>query len=196
MRSTLTRVDVARPRCLIFSSASIRLYALVVVAFLALISVATSPAQSPYTPLVEPYTSTAGSVRLRNARNSARVRSSRGGVSAPPWGGARWSSLWARPASRASVFGWSKFANNGVAPNARSGPHWAGVEVSANTRTRPVSQGKTRWPTSPHPTISTRSRRKRAGKAPLGVEAAQKEEDEIKGKIEGFLEQSPRIPNP
>ena len=41
--------------------------------------------------------------------------------------------------------------------------------VSASTRKRGVSKRATRRPTSPQPTMSTRPRRKRAGKAPKGL---------------------------
>jgi hypothetical protein len=45
----------------------------------------------------------------------------------------------------------------------------AACEVSASTRTRGASKRATRRPTSPQPTMSTRLRRKRAGKAPKGL---------------------------
>ena len=57
---------------------------------------------------------------------------------------------------------------SGVMPAARKASAREGLEVSAIRRARrpEPSSRAARRPTSPHPTINTRSRRKRAGKAP------------------------------
>ena len=150
-------------------SASTRRRARAVAGARARVSVTQAPPQSPYTPLVDAYTSAAGGQRRRSARTRAWVRGSRS-----PWpgGGARCSTCVARPDSRRRLAAWSRLPSSGVMPWARRAGARSGLEVSASTRTgeRPVALARkacaTRRPTSPQPTMSTRARRKRAGSAP------------------------------
>jgi hypothetical protein len=73
------------------------------------------------------------------------------------------------PDSRISDPGLSKLPNSGVMPLERNSAARPEFEVSANKRTRLRNCPATRKPTSPQPTIKTRSRRKREGKEPRGV---------------------------
>jgi hypothetical protein len=126
--------------------------------------------QSPYTPLVEAYTKDLGDCLRRSARSRASVRKSRHQSAArSPSGGARWITRVASPASRASVAGRSRSPASGVMPSSRRRGARSGDELRASSRTRLPSMRATRVPTSPHPTTSTRSRRKRAGRAPRGL---------------------------
>ena len=103
----------------------------------------------------------------RSQRQGARVAASPHPAAAPGaargWPGRPGGAAWrARPDCRRS----------GVMPQRAQRGDALGVEVSASRRTRPEQQlARTRRPTSPQPTISTRGRRKRAGKAPAGVAA-------------------------
>ncbi len=162
----LVRTRLARPHMRTWASAWVRRRALGVWAHSARVSDTQSPAQSPYTPLVEPYTKLRGRPRKRKARINACVR---GSVCASCGGGARCTSRVARPASLRRLCAASKFPRKGVRPIARSSATRPDCEVSAKSRTLPRKHWARRNPTSPQPTINTRSRRKRAGKAPRGV---------------------------
>ena len=142
-------------------SASTRRFPRAVWALVGRVSVIHSPWQSPYTPLVEPYTSRSGGVRRRKACNKLRVRGSRLPMVG---GGARWTIRRASPANRRSVAGLSRLPTNGTIPKARSSGMRSGCCVSAKIRTRRGKCRTTRTPTSPHPTIKTRVRRNRNGK--------------------------------
>ena len=100
-------------------------------------------------------------------------------------GGARCSTRWPNAARRRRVCASSKLPNSGVMPAARKGAIRAACEVSASTRTRSVSKRATRMPTSPQPTMSTRLRRKRAGKAPKGLWFEGKIGDYVRCKPQG-----------
>jgi hypothetical protein len=168
MRKISARASPAqrRPQWRTASSASTRRNARRVKGATGLDSLTHSPWQSPYTPLVDPYTTELGTARLDKAASNASVRGSR---IPSPGGGARWSTRVASPASRRRLAGSSRLPGNGTTPSPRKTDWRSGVDVKASTRARRTKDLATRWPTSPQPTIKTRSRRKRAGKAPRGV---------------------------
>ena len=170
----LVRVPLLRPKKRTLDSALTRRCARAVCGVSGRVSSTRWPWQSPYTPVVEPYTSARGVLRRRNDRTKARVRKSsctwlRDSVA----GGARCSTCVASPDKRARLCGSSRLPARGVRPQARSRRSRPGEEVSASKRTRRLSGAPSceavRSPMSPQPTISTRGRRKREGKAPRGV---------------------------
>ena len=133
------------------------------------VSATHAPPWSPYTPLVLPYTSCCGGVRLRKACSRACVRKSRHQWAFCWAGGAKCSTRCAKPERRCRVCGWSRSPIRGCAPKRRSCSAWRVSWHSANTRKPCITGCKpliSRVPTSPQPTIKMRWRRKRAGKAP------------------------------
>ena len=169
MRRRVTPTRCRRPHCRSICSASTRRRARGVDGSTGLVSATHAPAQSPYTPVVEPYTNWAGGVRLANAQVRCRVRGSR--VPSPPpseGGGARCRMRVAIPLKRRNERGSSRSPSSGTTPCDRSASRRDGEDVKAsNPMRRPAPSTRVvRTPTSPQPMISTRSRRNRAGKAP------------------------------
>ena len=199
MRRMLLRTPL-RPKCRTSCSASTRRWARGVWAATARVSLMRAPPQSPYTPLVEPYTSDAGALRSRSTRSRAWVRGSRhqalpGARWPSPGGGARCTTRVAMPARRRTVAAASRLPCRGSSPWRRNCGTRSGDEVRASRRGRPAppppKASATRRPTSPQPTSSTRSRRKRAGSAPRG----ERFEGKIGGCPAGLKDKTPpRIP--
>ena len=149
-------------------SASTRRYAREVPGLMCRVSDTQSPWQSPYTPLVEPYTNARGMLRSRKVRSSARVRGSVLPCGSSLGGGARCTTWVPRPASRRNVAGSSRLPCSGVMFFPRISATRELDEVNARTLMRLGSKRAARRPTSPHPMIKIRWRRKRAGNAPKG----------------------------
>ena len=162
----LVRTPADSPQNRICASAWVRRWALGECARTGRVSATQSPPQSPYTPLVDPYTPLRGWLRRRSARTRFLVR---GSAEASDDGGAKWMIRVARPANRRRLGASSKFPCNGVNPWPRKNSLRSAWEVSANSLTLPCICLATRIPTSPQPTISKRSRRNLAGNAPRGV---------------------------
>ncbi len=94
-----------------------------------------------------------------NAAISARVRKSSSPVF---WGGARCSTVRARPARRRRLRRSSRSPISGVVPAARSSAArvgWLDNAITRGAAARRASSGAQRRPTSPQPAISTRARR-------------------------------------
>ena len=174
IRSTDTRTPLLRPQKRMAYSACTRRWARGVWGASARVSATRAPWQSPYTPLVDAYTTLRGALRRRKMRVKARAR---GSVQPSEGGGARYTTRWARPARRRRVWALSRLPTRGVAPNARKAGMRSTVDVSASQRPCGRWALSKRTPTSPQPSTSTRSLRKREGKAPRG--------DWFEGKIEG-----------
>jgi hypothetical protein len=147
-------------------SASTRRYARGVKGVTGWDSCTQAPWQSPYTPLVDPYTQLRGQARRSKLRNKARVR---GSDQPSVGGGAKCTIRVAKPAKRRRLLASSRLPSKGKMPCPLSTAQFSGDEVKAMTRNGAGANRATRWPTSPQPTINSRWRRKRAGKAPSGV---------------------------
>ena len=163
-----TGTPVLRPNQRNCISASTRRWARDVPGLTCRVSDTHSPWQSPYTPLVEPYTKARGMLRSRRVRSSVWVRGSVLPCGSSLGGGAKCTTCVPRPASRRNVAGSSRLPCSGVMFFPRSSDTREADEVNAKTWTWPGSIPATRRPTSPQPMIKIRWRRKRAGNAPKG----------------------------
>ena len=90
-----------------------------------------APRQSPYTPLVDPYTQLRGQARRSKLRNKARVR---GSVQPSEGGGAKCTIRVAKPAKRRRLLASSRLPRNGKMPCPLSTAQFSGDEVKAMTR--------------------------------------------------------------